>query len=68
MKTVAMNKSQKFFQAATKLQMMGEHSGYTHVTEMVLLLLAYFDEKDDAMFHCVRTLAWLGKWTWAKFP
>ncbi|KAK0145281.1 hypothetical protein N1851_015824 [Merluccius polli] len=29
MKTVAMNKSKKFFQAATKLQMMGEHSGDT---------------------------------------
>lgn len=54
MKTVAVNKSKRFYQAATKLQMMrGEHSGYTQVTEMVLLLLAYFDEKDDVMFHYV---------------
>lgn len=54
MKTVAVNKSKRFYQAATKLQMMsGEHSGCTQVTEMVLLLLAYFEEKEDVMFHYV---------------
>ena len=33
--------------------MMGEQAVSTQVTEMVLLLLAYFDERDDVMFHYV---------------
>ncbi|XP_035980896.1 uncharacterized protein LOC118557809 isoform X3 [Fundulus heteroclitus] len=62
MKTVAVNKSKRFYQAATKLQMMrGEHPGYTHATEMVLLLLAYFDEKEDVMFHYVEDTCLAGE-------
>ena len=42
MKTVAVNKSKRFYQAAMKLRLMrGEHTGSSEdVTEMVLLPLA----------------------------
>ncbi|XP_034538595.1 uncharacterized protein LOC117812099 [Notolabrus celidotus] len=69
MKTVAVNKSKRFYQAATKLQMMmGEHPGNTQVTEMVLLLLAYFDERDDVMFHYVEDTCLAGEVVMDRVP
>ncbi len=52
MNTVCMNKSRKFLQAVTKYKVMrGELSGCSEgLKDMVLLLLSYFDEKEDAMF------------------
>lgn len=69
LKTVGFNKSKRFYQAATKLPMMtGEHSGCTHVTEMVLLLLAYFDEKEDVMFHYVEDTCLAGEVSMESVP
>ena len=50
--TVAVHKNKRFLQALTKLKAMrGELCGLSEdVKEMVLLLLSYFDEKEDAMF------------------
>lgn len=55
MNVVCVTKSKKFLQSFTKLKMMrGELYGCSEdVKEMVLLLLSYFDEKEDAMFHHV---------------
>lgn len=52
LKTVAVNKSKRLVQAFTKIQLMRrEHTGPSDdVLEMVLLLLSYFDEKEDVMF------------------
>ena len=52
MHTVCVNKKRKFLQAVTKFKVMrGELNGCSEdVKEMVLLLLTYFDEKEDAMF------------------
>lgn len=62
-KTVAVNKSKRFYQAATKLQLMrGEHTVSSEdVTQMVLLLLAYFDEEEDVMFHYVEDTCLAGE-------
>ncbi|XP_015799130.2 uncharacterized protein [Nothobranchius furzeri] len=53
--TVCVNKNKRFFQAQTKLKMIrGELDGSSEdVKEMVLLLLHYFDEKEEAMFFYV---------------
>ena len=55
MNTVCVNKNKRFFQAQTKLKMVrGELDGYSEdVKEMVLLLLCYFNENEEAMFFCV---------------
>ncbi|XP_051997600.1 uncharacterized protein LOC127654442 [Xyrauchen texanus] len=52
MKTIAANKNKKLCQATAKLEFIrGEHTGSSaDVIEMVLLLLAYFDEKEEVMF------------------
>ncbi|XP_070834130.1 uncharacterized protein [Chaetodon trifascialis] len=69
MKTVAVNKSKRFYQAATKLQiMMGEQAVSTQATEMVLLLLAYFDERDDVMFHYVEDTCLAGEVVMDRVP
>ncbi|XP_076581875.1 uncharacterized protein LOC143317885 [Chaetodon auriga] len=69
MKTVAVNKSKRFYQAATKLQiMMGEQAVSTQVTEMVLLLLAYFDKRDDVMFHYVEDTCLAGEVVMDRVP
>ncbi|XP_056441457.1 uncharacterized protein LOC130378875 [Gadus chalcogrammus] len=50
--TVAVHKNKRFLQALTKLKAMrGELCGLSEdVKEMVLLLLSYFNKKEDAMF------------------
>ena len=50
MNTVCLNKNQKFLQAVTKSKVMrGELSGCSEdVKEMLLLLLSYFDEKQES--------------------
>ena len=55
LKTVAVNKSKTLIQAFTKIQLMArEHTGPSDtVLEMVLLLLSYFNEKEDMMFTYV---------------
>lgn len=70
LKTVAVNKSRKFNQAAAKLQLMrGEHRGSSEdVTEMVLLLLAYFDDKEDVLFQYVDNTCLAGKVDVDQFP
>ena len=52
MNTVGVNKNKKCLQAVTKIQVMrGELSGCSEdVKDLVLLLLSYFDEKEDVMF------------------
>ena len=63
MNTVAVHKNKKFLQAVTKLKVMrGELSGCSEdVKEMVLLLLSYFDEKEDAMFCYVEDTCLAGE-------
>ncbi|XP_049331252.1 uncharacterized protein LOC125799229 [Astyanax mexicanus] len=53
--TVCVNRKKKFLQAVTKCKVMrGELSGCSEdVKEIVLLLLSYFDEKEDSMFSYV---------------
>lgn len=70
MKTVAVNKTKRFYQAATKLQLLrGEHTGSSEdVTEMVLLLLAYFDEKEDVIFHYVEDTCLAGEVDMDRVP
>ncbi|RXN24333.1 hypothetical protein ROHU_022255 [Labeo rohita] len=55
LKTVAVNKSKRLVQSFTNIQLMRrEHTGPSgDVLEMVLLLLSYFDEKEDVMFTYV---------------
>ncbi|XP_055358744.1 uncharacterized protein LOC114841933 [Betta splendens] len=55
MNTFCVNKSKFFLQALTKLKVMrGELSGCSEeLKEMLLLLLSYFDEKEDGMFYYV---------------
>ncbi|XP_063054121.1 uncharacterized protein LOC134468409 isoform X2 [Engraulis encrasicolus] len=55
LKTVAVNKSKALLQAFTKIQLMvREHTGPSDkVLEMVLLLLSYFNEKEESMFTYV---------------
>lgn len=50
--TVGVNKNKKFLQDLTKFKVMrGELSGCLEdVKEMLMLLLSYFNEKEDAMF------------------
>ncbi|XP_073763552.1 uncharacterized protein [Danio rerio] len=50
--TVGVNKNKKFLQDLTKFKVMrGELSGCSEdVKEMLMLLLSYFNEKEDAMF------------------
>lgn len=63
MNTVCVNKNKKFLQALTKLKVMrGELSGCSEdVKEMVLLLLSYFDEKEDVMFCYVEDTSLAGE-------
>lgn len=53
--TVGVSKKKKFLQAVTKCKVMKEQlSGCSEdVKEMLLLLLSYFNEKEDAMFYYV---------------
>ncbi|KAL1272164.1 hypothetical protein QQF64_031180 [Cirrhinus molitorella] len=55
LKTVAVNKSKRLVQSFTNIQLMRrEHTGPSgDLLEMVLLLLSYFDEKEDVMFTYV---------------
>ncbi|XP_048870414.1 uncharacterized protein LOC125742448 [Brienomyrus brachyistius] len=55
LETVAVNKSKRLVQSFTNIQLMRrEHTGPSgDVLEMVLLLLSYFDEKEDVMFTYV---------------
>ncbi|CAI5678530.1 unnamed protein product [Oreochromis niloticus] len=55
MTTVAVSKSKAFLQAYARLQRMrGPQSGCSDdVKEMVLLLLSYFEEKEESMLFCV---------------
>lgn len=50
--TVGVNKNKKFLQAVTNLKVIrGELSdGSKDVKEMLLFLLAYFNDKEDTMF------------------
>lgn len=52
LETVTSNKSRRFFQAVAKIPLMrGEQTGSEeNVAKMMLLLLSYFDEKEDVMF------------------
>ncbi|XP_077072877.1 uncharacterized protein LOC143723893 [Siphateles boraxobius] len=70
MKTVAVNKTKRFYQAAMKLQLLwGEHTGSSEdLTEMGLLLLAYFDEKEDVMFHYVEDTRLAGEVNMDRVP
>lgn len=63
MNTVCVNKKKKFLEAVTKLKLMrGQQSGCSeNVKEMVLLLLSYFDEKEDAMFSYVEDTCLAGE-------
>ncbi|XP_055010320.1 uncharacterized protein LOC129409166 [Boleophthalmus pectinirostris] len=55
MTTVCVNKSKKFLQTYARLQRMrGQQSSCSDdVKEMVLLLLSYFDEKEESLFFYV---------------
>lgn len=55
MTTVCVSKSKTFLQAYARLQRMrGQHSGCSDdVKEMLMLLLSYFDEKEESMFFHV---------------
>ncbi|KAK7922337.1 hypothetical protein WMY93_009239 [Mugilogobius chulae] len=55
MTTVCVNKSKKFFQTyARLLRIRGQQSGCSDdFKDMVLLLLSYFDEKEESMFFYV---------------
>lgn len=63
MNTVCVNKSRKFLQAVTKYQVMkGEVSGCSEdLKDMLLLLLSYFDEKEDAMIFYVEDTCLAGE-------
>ncbi|XP_062304936.1 LOW QUALITY PROTEIN: unconventional myosin-XV [Osmerus eperlanus] len=63
MNTVGVNKNKKCLQAVTKLQVMrGELSGCSEdVKDLVLLLLSYFDEKEDVMFCYVEDTCLAGE-------
>lgn len=63
MNTVCVNKSRKFQQAVTKYQVMrGEVSGCSEdLKDMLLLLLSYFDEKEDAMICYVEDTCLAGE-------
>ena len=67
--TVCVNGSKKFPQALTKLRVMrGELSGCSEdFKEMLLLLLSYFDEKEDECSVTWRTHAWQQKYRSTKF-
>lgn len=46
-----------------------EHTGSSEdVTEMVLLLLAYFDDKEDVMFHYVENTCLAGEVDMYRVP
>ena len=72
MSTVCMSKNKKFLQAATRVKMLSgaELSGCSEdVKEMLLLLLAYFDERDEMMLYILwRTPVWQGKSRWTSAP
>ena len=63
MNTVGVNKNKKCLQAVTKIQVMrGELSGCSEdVKDLVLLLLSYFDEKEDVMFCYVEDTCLAGE-------
>ncbi|XP_066528543.1 uncharacterized protein [Hoplias malabaricus] len=63
MKTVCVNKNKKFLQAVLKHKTtVGEVSGCSEdIKEMVLLLLSYFDEKEDVMFCYVEDTCLAGE-------
>ncbi|XP_029902266.1 uncharacterized protein LOC115355549 [Myripristis murdjan] len=69
--TVCMTKSKKFLQAATKVKMLrgAERSGCSEdVKEMVLLLLAYFDEREEMMLSNVEDTCLAGEVQTDKLP
>ncbi|KAK0152046.1 hypothetical protein N1851_006572 [Merluccius polli] len=70
MNKVSMHKSRKFLQAVTKYQVMrGELSGCSEdLKDMVLLLLSYFDEKEDAMFVYVEDTCLAGEVQMDQLP
>ncbi|KAG5263565.1 hypothetical protein AALO_G00266190 [Alosa alosa] len=70
MNTVCMHKSRKFLQAVTKYQVMrGEQSGCSEdLKDMMLLLLSYFDEKEDAMFFYVEDTCLAGEVQMDQLP
>ncbi|KAI3369519.1 hypothetical protein L3Q82_007729 [Scortum barcoo] len=54
MTTVCVNKSKKILQTYARLKDAGTASGCSDdVKEMILLLLSYFDEKEESMFFYV---------------
>ncbi|KAM8729082.1 uncharacterized protein AB9X84_026423 [Acanthopagrus schlegelii] len=55
MRTMCANKSKRILQAVTKLEILrGQLEGCSEdVKDMVLLLLSYFDEKEENLFHYV---------------
>lgn len=63
MNTVCENMNKKLLQAVTKLKVVrGELTGCSEdVKDMVLLLLSYFDEKEDAMFCYVEDTCLAGE-------
>lgn len=63
MNTVAVYKSKRLLQAVPKFKVMrGELSGCSEdVKDMVLLLLSYFDEKEDTMFCYVEDTCLAGE-------
>lgn len=69
--TVCVTKSKKFLQAATKVKMLrgAERSGCSEdVKEMVLLLLAYFDEREEMMLSNVEDTCLAGEVQTDKLP
>ncbi|XP_030284809.1 uncharacterized protein LOC115588357 [Sparus aurata] len=70
MNTVCMHESRKLLQAVTKYQVMrGELSGFSEdLKDMVLLLLSYFDEKEDAMFVYVEDTCLAGEVQMDQLP
>ena len=64
------SKSRKVLQAVTKYQVMrGELSGCSEdLKDMVLLLLSYFDEKEDAMFVYVENTCLAGEVQMDQLP
>lgn len=71
MSTVCMSKNKKFLQAAMRVKMLrgAELSGCSEdVKEMLLLLLAYFGERDEMMLYTVEDTCLAGEVQMDKLP
>ncbi|XP_049444058.1 uncharacterized protein LOC125895899 [Epinephelus fuscoguttatus] len=71
MSTVCMSKNKKFLQAATRVKMLrdAELSGCSEdVKEMVLLLMAYFEEREEMMLSNVEDTCLAGEVQMDKLP